>query len=209
MAHLVLVRHGLSEWNKISRWTGLTDVSITEEGAAQARATGEALKGMHFDKAYVSGLKRAQETLHHIKETLGIDAESLPTEVCEALNERDYGEYTGKNKLEVEKEVGKEVYQKIRRSWDHPIPGGESLKDVFHRVVPCYEEKIVKDLAEGKNVLVVAHGNSLRALAKYLEKISDEEIAHFNIGVAEARCYEFDKDGEICDITTKNKTEAP
>jgi 2,3-bisphosphoglycerate-dependent phosphoglycerate mutase len=209
MAHLVLVRHGLSEWNKLSKWTGLTDISITEEGAAQARATGEALKHMHFDKAYVSNLKRAQETLAHIKDVLGLDVDDLPTEVCSALNERDYGIYTGKNKLEVQKEVGEEVYQKIRRSWDHPIPGGESLKDVFHRVVPCYEEMITKDLAEGKNILVVAHGNSLRALAKHLEKISDEDIANFNIGVAEARCYEFDKDGEICDITVKNKTAAP
>lgn len=204
MAQLILIRHGLSEWNHLGLWTGLTDVDLHPKGIEQAKNVARAIKDIHFDTVYVSELKRAQETFRHIKEALGIDA---TPQVCKGLNERDYGVYTGKNKWQVKEEVGEEEFTKIRRHWDHPFPGGETMKDVYHRVVPCFEDSILPDLMAGKNVLVVAHGNSIRALIKHLEKVADEKISEIRISVGEAHCYEFDAQGEVCAITVKNRTE--
>lgn len=195
MAKLILVRHGKSEWNHLGKWTGLTDVSITEEGIIEARNAGEAIRDIPFDVAYVSELKRAKETLAHMLDVL--EAEHIPVVASGMLNERNYGIYTGKNKWEVRDEVGEELFQGIRRKWDTNIPDGESLKDVFHRVQPYYEEEIVATLDKGSNALVVAHGNSLRALVKHIEGISDEEIALFEIGVGEVHIYELDKNGKV------------
>lgn len=205
MAQLILIRHGMSEWNKLSLWTGKTDVGLHEEGILQAKAVAETMRGVAIDTVYVSGMKRAQETWKHIKETLRIDP---PVEVCLGLNERDYGIYTGKNKWQVQKEVGEEEFVKIRRGWDHPIPEGETMEDVYRRAVPCFTEKILPDLKAGKNVLVVAHGNSIRALMKYLEDIPDEQTAELGISVGEARCYEFDHEGVVCAVSVKNKAES-
>lgn len=203
MAQLILIRHGMSEWNKLSLWTGKTDVGLHEEGEEQARAVAETLRGVVIDKVYVSGMKRAQETWEHIKKTLAI---APPVEVCEGLNERDYGIYTGKNKWQVKEEVGEEEFARLRRGWNHPIPEGETMKDVYERAVPCLTEKAMPELKAGKNVLVVAHGNSIRALMKYLEDIPDEQTAELSISVGEARCYEFDHEGKVCAVSVKNKT---
>ncbi len=194
MANLFLVRHGKSLWNATGQWTGWTDIGLNEEGVAEAKRAGEALKDFMIHKAYVSDMKRAQQTLDHIKAVLGKDME---TETTPALKERDYGIYTGKNKWQVQKEVGEEEFKKIRRSWDHPIPEGESLKDVYARVVPYFEKHILPDLKHGKNVLVSAHGNSLRALMKKLDNISDEAICDLEIGTGEINLYTFDKKARI------------
>jgi 2,3-bisphosphoglycerate-dependent phosphoglycerate mutase len=121
----------------------------------------------------------------------------VPIEESEELIERDYGDYTGKNKWEVKKEIGDEEFMKIRRSWDHPIPNGESLKMVYERAVPFFLNKILPLLKEGKNVLVVGHGNTLRSLSKYIENISDVEINNFEIDFDIATIYDLDKDGHI------------
>lgn len=194
MAHLILVRHGKSAWNATGQWTGWTDVDLTEEGEAEAKRAGEALRDIDIHKAYVSDLKRATQTLELIKKTVGKDIE---TETSEALRERHYGIYTGKNKWEVKEEVGEEEFMKIRRGWDHALPEGESLKDVYARVVPYFEKHILPQLKEGKNVLVSAHGNSLRALMKHLDKISDEAICELEVGTGELHCYAFDDEGKV------------
>ena len=173
---LVLVRHGESEWNLAGKWTGWTNVSITEKGAADAQKMGELLKNIKFDEVFISELKRTKETAENLLSTQGqIDLKLNPES---ALNERDYGDYTGMNKWEIKEKLGEEKFNAIRRKYDEPIPNGETLHDVFNRTVPWYREKIVPKLLAGENILFVAHGNSLRALIKYLDDISDADIAN-------------------------------
>lgn len=203
MSYLVLVRHGESTWNAASAWTGLTDISLDEKGKEVAKKVGEILKDIPFDVAFTSKLRRAQQTLEEIKEVLG----EIPTLEDTALNERDYGDLTGKDKLEVEKMYGEEQYLKWRRSWDYPVPNGESLKDVYKRVVPYFDSNILPEVQERKNVLVVAHGNSLRALVKYLEDISDEQIPHLEIGIGEIYLYQIDENGKIISKDIKKVSE--
>lgn len=192
MSQLILVRHGESEWNLRGIWTGLTDVGLSEKGQEQAKLVGERLKGFFIDFAFTSVLIRAEQTLNEIKSVLGLD---IPTFEDKALNERDYGIYAGKNKWEIKKEVGDEQFQKIRRGWDVPIENGESLKDVYNRVVPYFQTEILPKLKEGKNVLIVAHGNSLRALVKYLDNIADENIQNLEIMFHQVYFYEINSSG--------------
>ena len=194
MAYLILVRHGKSVWNATGQWTGWTDVGLNEEGIAEAKRAGDAIRDIEIHKAHASDLKRAQETLDHIKTTLG---KSVKTDTDPALRERNFGIYTGKNKWQVKEQVGEAEFQKIRRGWDHLIPEGESLKDVYARVVPYFEKNILPDLKKGKNTLVVAHGNSLRALMKKLDNISDAAICDLEVGLGEVHCYTFDEKGKI------------
>ncbi|KKQ41310.1 MAG: 2,3-bisphosphoglycerate-dependent phosphoglycerate mutase [Candidatus Levybacteria bacterium GW2011_GWB1_37_8] len=198
MAYLILVRHGESEWNEKGLWTGLTDIGLTEKGKEEAKLAGEKLKVLPIDIAFTSVLIRAKQTLDEIKSVLGID---VPTFEDKALNERNYGIYTGKNKWEIQKEVGEEQFQKIRRGWDVPIQNGESLKDVYNRVIPYYQSEILPKLKDGKNILIVAHGNSLRALTKYLENISDKNISKLEIEIGEVNVFEINSNGNI--ITKK------
>jgi 2,3-bisphosphoglycerate-dependent phosphoglycerate mutase len=193
MAKLILVRHGKSEWNKTGQWTGWTDIDLAEEGVEEARRVAEAIQDIDVDIAYVSELKRAKQTLDEIKKQT---KREISTRSSSALNERHYGIYTGKNKWEVKKEIGDEKFQELRRGWDVKIPDGESLKEVYERVIPYFENHIKPDIEAGKNVLVVAHGNSLRALVKHLDKISDSAICEVELGTGEAHCYTF-KDGKI------------
>jgi 2,3-bisphosphoglycerate-dependent phosphoglycerate mutase len=195
MAYLVLVRHGESEWNTLGLWTGWRDVSLTENGHAEARRAADALDGIRLDKAYTSKLQRARQTLDDITATL--DITDLPVVEDAALNERDYGDLTAKNKWQVQKEYGDEQFMKWRRSWDYPVPGGETLKDVYVRVAPYYDQQILPDLKAGKNVIVAAHGNSLRALVKHLEDIPEDEIPGLEIGTGEVYVYEVDPSGKI------------
>lgn len=194
MAYLVLVRHGESTWNAKGIWTGLTDVGLTEKGRDEARKAGEAIKEINFQTAFVSVLKRARETLEEMEKVLGA---KIPTIENAALNERDYGDYTGKNKWEVKKQLGDEEFLKLRRSWDYQIPHGESLKDVYNRTVFYYQRDILPQLKKEKNILVSAHGNSLRALAKFLDNIPDNKIARLEIPTGQVLVYSVDQEGKI------------
>jgi len=194
MATLVLVRHGKSEWNEKGLWTGWRDIPLAPKGVEEAAATGASLKDINFDYAYTSALIRAQQTLDEILKILD---QHPPITNNQALNERDYGDYTEKNKWDIQNELGEEEFQKIRRSWDYPPPNGESLKMVYARAVPYFESEILPKLKDGKNVIIAAHGNSLRALVKHLEGISEDEIASLEIGTGEAYVYQMDDDGKM------------
>lgn len=195
MAYLVLVRHGQSEWNLLGQWTGLTDVSLTEDGRKEARRAASTLEDIDLHRAYTSKLQRAKHTLDEIVEHL--DRKDIMRTEHDELNERDYGDLTGKNKWQVKEEHGEEKFNLWRRSWDHPVPGGETLKDVSERVLPFYERHILEDLKSGKNVIVAAHGNSLRALIKYLEGVADEESHTVEIMTGEVLVYEIDDAGKL------------
>jgi len=203
MSYLVLVRHGLSEYNQKGLWAGWDNPPLTPEGHEQAQKTGEELKGIRFDYSYTSLLKRAQDTLTDIIQVLGQD--ELPIQKDIALNERNYGDFTAKNKWEVKEQLGEEEFQKLRRSWDYPIPNGESLKQVYSRVIPYYNAEIEPKLKEGKNILVSASGNSLRALVKHLENIPDGEISSLEIGTGEAYVYEIDENGKVLNKEIRGK----
>ena len=189
---LILIRHGESEWNALGKWTGWTDVSITDEGARLSRELGEKLGDVRIDVAYNSELKRTKETLDAVLEGM---SQTPERRVSGAVNERDYGVYTGMLKEEVRTEIGEEAYLALRRGWDRPIENGESLKDVYTRVLPFYLEEIVPQLLDGKNVLIVGHGNSLRAMVKYIDAISDDDISSFEFGHNCAMVYDIDGDG--------------
>jgi 2,3-bisphosphoglycerate-dependent phosphoglycerate mutase len=195
MAYLVFVRHGQSEWNALGLWTGQTDVALSEQGRAEAQKAAEYLQDIPLHKAYTSKLSRAQQTLHEIKAALG--TAELETVEHEALNERDYGEFTAKNKWEIKEQLGDEEFTKLRRNWDHPVPGGETLKDVSNRAVPYFEEHILADLKAGRNVIVSAHGNSLRSLMKHLECVADDKVHEVEIGTGEVLVYEISDDGTV------------
>jgi len=203
MAKLVLVRHGISEYNAKGLWTGWDDPDLTPEGIADARRAGSALKDINFDYAYSADLKRAIETLDEILQTIG--EIKINSSVNWELKERHYGDYTGKNKWEIKEMVGDEEFQKIRRNWDHPIPGGESLKQVNERIWPFFLKEILPKVKEGKNVLAVSSGNAFRALIKSLENLSEEEIAKLEFGIGEAYVYEIDKDGKLVSKEIRNK----
>lgn len=194
MAYLILVRHGVTDWNLQGKWQGLTDTSLSTEGRKQSRLTADALKGMDIDVVYTSELSRTKQTYDEICSRLNL---SCPVSCSPALNERDYGVYTGRNKWEVEKQLGHEQFIRLRREWNCPIPKGEALIDVYNRVVPFYEENILKDLKGRKNVLVISSGNTLRALMKYLENISDEDIARLELVFGGIYIFEVDKEGKI------------
>lgn len=193
MAYLVLIRHGISEWNKLGLWTGWKDPELSPEGFEEAKKAAISIRDIPLDKAYTADLKRTEATTDTIKKELG--KEDLPTVVTPAVRERNYGDLAGKNKWKVKEEYGDEQFTRWRRGWDEPIPNGESLKDVYDRMIPYYQEIIEPELHAGKNILISASGNSLRALVKYLENISDEDIASLEIGTGEVYVYTLDKNG--------------
>ncbi len=195
MANLILVRHGKSEWNQLGLWTGHTEVDLIDEGVEEARLAGEALKGITVHHIHVSDMRRTEQTAQKIKEVLGL--QDKPHTSHPALKERHYGVYTGKNKWQVKDEVGDEEFKNIRRGWDVNIPEGESLKDVYTRVSDYYEQHIKPLLQKGENVLVVAHGNSLRALAKHVENLTEEEVVELEIGTGEILLYHMDEDAKV------------
>jgi 2,3-bisphosphoglycerate-dependent phosphoglycerate mutase len=195
MAYLVLVRHGQSEWNALGLWTGWTDVSLTEQGRVEARSAAGHLRDISFHKAHTSQLKRTQETMDEIKHALQLTV--LETFSHPALSERNYGDYTGKNKWDVKAAVGDEEFARIRRSWEVRVPGGESLHDVHDRVILYFEQHILTDLQAGKNIIVVSSGNTLRALVKYLDTIPDDKIHELEIGTGEVFVYDIAEDGSV------------
>ena len=197
MSVLVLVRHGESQWNLENRFTGWVDVPLTEKGSAEASAAGEKLKkeNLHFDKAYTSDLQRAQNTLKLILEKLG--QSDIPIEKDKALNERHYGDLQGLNKAETAKKFGDEQVKIWRRSYDIAPPKGESLKDTAARTLPYFEANVLKDLKEGKNIIVAAHGNSLRSIVMSLEILTREQVLELNLGTGVPIVYYFDKNLRI------------
>ena len=222
MTKLVLVRHGESEWNKLNLFTGWTDVDLSEKGHEEAKAAGKMLKaeGYDFDVCYTSYLKRAIHTLNHILDEM--DRVWLPVIKTWKLNERHYGALQGLNKSETAEKYGEEKVKIWRRSFDvkppeldvaderNPanqaiyasvdpklLPLTESLETTIERVIPYYEEVIKKDMKAGKRVIIAAHGNSLRALVKYLDNMSKEEILGVNIPTGVPLVYEFDDDFKV------------
>ena len=219
---LVLIRHGQSDWNLKNLFTGWTDVDLTEQGISEAKSGGRTLleEGIEFDIAFTSVLKRAIRTLWLILDEM--DAMWIPVERDWRLNERHYGALQGLDKAETTARHGADQVKIWRRSYDipppaldadderHPrhdkryrgidpsmLPATESLKTTLERVRPYWEQRILPQLDQGKNVLIAAHGNSLRALVKMLEGISDDDITEFNIPTGAPRIYEFDGDMRV------------
>ena len=221
MSKLILTRHGQSIWNAENRFTGWVDVDLSEKGVKEAEKSGELIKNLNIKihVSYTSYLKRAIKTLTTI---LKVNELKLKFNTAWQLNERHYGSLTGLNKDEIKNQIGEEQFKKYRRSWNVPpppipedskylsnfsplngsIPMGmtpltESLKDTYKRVIPFYNKEIKKDLTEGKNILISAHGNSLRALCKFLFKISDEKVNELEIPTGNPLVVEFEKNLEI------------
>ena len=221
MSKLILTRHGQSVWNADNKFTGWVDVDLSDRGREEAKKSGELLNNLNIkiDISYTSFLKRAIETLTIILKSIGL---SMKFNTAWELNERHYGSLTGLNKEETKKKIGEEQFKKYRRSWDiapppmakdskyienfSPLNGGipqnkipltESLKDTYERVIPYYDIEINKNLKNGKNILVSAHGNSLRALCKYLFKISDTKINELEIPTGNPLIIEFDNQLKI------------
>jgi len=201
MSKLIIARHHESEWNKLGQWTGVRDRHLTEYGFKKSCEMGYPLKGIKIDAAFASMQVRSIETLSCILETLNVF--DIPTEHSSALNERDYGDYTGKNKWEMLELLGEEKWNMVRRDWDCPVPNGETLKMVYERVEPYYLKSILPILNEDKNVIVVAHGNSLRALIKYIESISDEDISNVEMEFGSIVIYDVDKEGHMINKEVK------
>ncbi len=195
MGLLVLVRHGESQWNLENRFTGWVDVPLTETGRREARRAGELLRGLHFDRAYTSVLQRATETLDIILRAIG--QTDIPIERDAALNERHYGDLQGLNKAETAAKYGAEQVHIWRRSYDVAPPGGESLKDTAARTLPYFERVIVPRLQAGENILVSAHGNSLRSIVMHLDRLSKEQVLKLNIATGVPIVYDVGPDMTI------------
>lgn len=227
MAKLVFIRHGQSEWNLKNLFTGWVDVNLSEKGEQEAKEAGRKLKeaGIEFDQAYTSVLTRAIKTLHFALEESG--QLWVPETKTWRLNERHYGALQGQNKAEAAEKFGEEQVHIWRRSYDvlppllsaddegsaandrryanldpHIVPGGENLKVTLERVIPFWEDHIAPDLLAGKNVIVAAHGNSLRALTKYIEQISDEDIMNVEMATGQPVVYDLD---DKLNIVSKEK----
>ena len=192
-SYLVLIRHGQSEWNEKNLFTGWKDPKLTQKGVDEAIKAGKELKeaGYSFDKMFTSDLFRAQDTGRIILEQMNLASIEVIKDV--SLNERNYGDLAGLNKDEARKKWGEDQVHIWRRSFDVPPPGGESLKDTAERVLPYYKENIIPELIEGLNILVAAHGNSLRALVMELEEISSEEIVELEISTGVPLVYKFEE----------------
>jgi 2,3-bisphosphoglycerate-dependent phosphoglycerate mutase len=215
MPQLVLVRHGQSQWNLENRFTGWVDVPLSQKGREEATTAGKKLKDIHFDTMYVSHMLRAIQTLHYIlleqadqripifhhedtriknwEHYNGDTSKELPVYQSVDLAERYYGDLQGLNKDETRQKYGKDQVQLWRRSFDINPPNGESLKDTCERTIPYYEKNILPGLQAGKNVLVVAHGNSLRSILMYVEKVSKEVIPTVEIPTGVPIVYSFDR----------------
>ncbi len=195
MPQMVLIRHGESQWNLENRFTGWIDVPLSPKGEQEAREAGQKIRSFRFDEAFTSVLTRAKETLRIVLEI--IDQTNIPVEEDQALNERMYGDLQGLNKAETAQKYGEQQVKIWRRSYDISPPGGESLKDTAERVLPYYQKRIEPEVLAGRTILIVAHGNSLRALVMHLNKLSKEEVLELNIPTGAPLLYEFGDKGEV------------
>ena len=197
MGVLILIRHGQSVWNAENRFTGWTDVELSERGVSEAERAGDLLSEIRFGVVHTSGLIRAQKTAEIIMSRNNVSGK-IPVMKDQRLNERHYGDLQGLNKAETAEKHGAEQVHIWRRSFDVPPPGGESLKMNAERTIPYFEEEIVPDLKDGKNVLVSAHGNSLRSIVMHIESISPEEIVSLEIATGTPMFYNYDiESGEL------------
>jgi 2,3-bisphosphoglycerate-dependent phosphoglycerate mutase len=230
MGKLILTRHGQSIWNAENKFTGWVDVGLSEQGILEAKNSGKLIKNLNIniDITYTSFLKRAIKTLTVILEENNL---KLELNTSWELNERHYGSLTGLNKEEIKKQIGEEQFKKYRRSWDvspppmskndknqslfsplnTSIPQGlipltESLKDTYNRVIPFFESKIKPDLQKNKNIIITAHGNSLRALCKKLFNISDQKINELEIPTGNPLIIEFDQNLSVKDVQYLDKS---
>jgi len=205
MPNLILIRHGESQWNLENRFTGWVDIPLSPKGEQEAKQAGEKLKGHKFDKGYTSVLKRAIKTLDII---LSISGQSnLHQERDKALNERHYGSLQGLNKADIGKKYGEAQLKIWRRSYDVPPPKdvtelnpdgiSESLKDTAARTLPYFKAKILPDVHAGKNVIVAAHGNSLRSIVMELDNLTKEQVLELNIPTGVPLLYVYDNKGNI------------
>jgi len=194
--NLILIRHGQSEWNALNQFTGWKDPDLTAKGIEEAHNAGRIINNLeiNFDLVFTSALIRAQNTAEIILKEIN---QPLSTIKNQALNERNYGDLAGLNKDDARKRWGDEQVHIWRRSYDIPPPGGESLKDTGERVLPFFMEEILPHVCEGKNVLVAAHGNSLRSLIKFLDNISDENIVKLEIPTGAPIHYVINEDGSV------------
>ena len=195
--NLVLVRHGQSEWNALNLFTGWKDPGLTNQGRQEANQAGQLIQSLNldFDVMFTSALMRAQLTgdiiLNIIKQT------HIPTIKNQALNERNYGDLAGLNKDDARAKWGAEQVQIWRRSYDTPPPGGESLKDTGERVMPYFNQEILPLIKKGQNILISAHGNSLRSMIKFLDNISDTEIVKLEIPTGAPIHFTFNEQGDV------------
>lgn len=196
-ASLVLVRHGQSEWNEKNLFTGWKDPDLTAKGVEEAKSAGIQLRteGFQFDVMFTSDLLRAQKTGEIILKELGVT--NLPVVKNQALNERDYGDLSGLNKDEAREKWGDEQVHIWRRSFDTPPPGGESLKGTAERVLPYFKKEILPQLLEGKNILIAAHGNSLRSLVMELDQLTKEQVVKLEIATGDPIYYEIASSGKV------------
>ena len=196
-ASLVLVRHGQSEWNEKNLFTGWKDPGLTAKGVEEAKSAGIQLRteGFQFDVMFTSDLLRAQKTGEIILKELGVT--NLSVVKNQALNERDYGDLSGLNKDEAREKWGDEQVHIWRRSFDTPPPGGESLKGTAERVLPYFKKEILPQLLEGKNILIAAHGNSLRSLVMELDHLTKEEVVKLEIATGDPIYYEIASSGKV------------
>ncbi len=196
MAQLCLLRHGESLWNEENRFTGWVDVPLTDFGRKQAEKAGESIKkeGLQFQVAYTSVLNRAIETLEIVMKTI---QQNIPVIKDSALNERMYGDLQGLNKEDTAKKYGDQQVHIWRRSYDIKPPNGESLEDTQKRTIPFFMNCVMTDIKEGKNVLVVAHGNSLRSIVMYLDKLSKEQVLSLELPTGLPIIYSIDPDGGV------------
>ena len=193
MVTLVLIRHGQSIWNAENKFTGWTDIGLSEKGIEEAEEAGKKLENVPFDVVHTSALIRAQKTAEIIIKK-NKKSKKIPVYKDKRLNERHYGSLQGLNKKETAEKYGAEQVHIWRRSFDVPPPDGESLKMNAERTIPYFKENIIQDLKKGKNVLVSAHGNSLRSIVMYIENISKEDVVKLEIETGVPRTYVFEED---------------
>ncbi len=197
MASLILIRHGQSVWNASNRFTGWTDVDLSDKGVIEAEEAGRQLSDIRIDVVHTSDLIRAQRTAKIVIQQNESSGEDVPTKYDWRLNERHYGALQGLNKAETAEKHGAEQVQIWRRSFDVPPPEGESLEMTAERTIPYFTEEILPDLESGKNVLVSAHGNSLRSIVMHIEGISPDDIVSLEIPTGSPLLYRHDKNGTI------------
>jgi 2,3-bisphosphoglycerate-dependent phosphoglycerate mutase len=195
MPDVILLRHGQSQWNLENKFTGWVDVPLSERGVEEARQAGEKLTGRRIDRLFTSVLQRAIDTARLALDTAGL--RDVPTARDAALNERMYGDLQGMDKDQAREKFGAEQVHVWRRSFDVRPPGGESLADTAARVVPYWEATILPEIRAGRNVLIAAHGNSLRALAMHLEGLSTDEVLALEIPTGVPILYEFSESGAL------------
>jgi 2,3-bisphosphoglycerate-dependent phosphoglycerate mutase len=189
----IVVRHHESDWNHKGLWTGMRDRHLTEYGFKKSEDMGLLIKEFKIDHAYASMQVRSIETLSSMLEAMG--QFHVPTEHSSAINERDYGDYTGKDKWEMEKVLGEDGWNAVRREWECPVPNGETLKMVYNRTVPFFIDTILPHLLNGENVLMVSHGNAIRSMMKYIENIPDDKVKDIDMLFGSVVIYTLDSSG--------------